>query len=89
MRNQYGGPCYRCSEWVSPGDGHFEHHNGGWRTQHASCAIEFRGTPDPVRDAAMQAARERRDAIRAQGTGKAAQQARKRIKDRETTRCAS
>lgn len=49
MRNQYAGTCYRCGKTVSPGEGHFERHAGGWRTQHASCAIRFRGmTPDAV-----------------------------------------
>ena len=42
MRNKYAGPCYRCGQTVAPGDGHFERHNGGWRTQHADCAIEHR-----------------------------------------------
>ena len=36
-RNQYGGDCYRCGEWVKPGDGHFERVIGkGWRVQHAA-----------------------------------------------------
>jgi len=42
MRNKYAGPCYRCGDTVKAGDGHFERHQGGWRTQHASCAIEHR-----------------------------------------------
>ncbi len=42
MRNKYPGFCYRCGEPVKVGDGHFERHNGGWRTQHASCAIKAR-----------------------------------------------
>lgn len=24
MRNKYGGPCYRCGEYVKPGEGFFE-----------------------------------------------------------------
>jgi hypothetical protein len=44
MRNKYAGTCYRCGQTVAPGDGHFERHNGGWRTQHADCAIEHRST---------------------------------------------
>lgn len=35
MRNRFGGDCYKCGLWVAPGTGHFERHNGGWRTQHA------------------------------------------------------
>lgn len=42
MRNRFAGTCYRCGKSVAPGDGHFERHQGGWRTQHASCAIEHR-----------------------------------------------
>jgi hypothetical protein len=44
MRNQYPGKCYRCGETVAAGAGHFERHNGGWRTQHANCAIVHRRT---------------------------------------------
>ena len=43
MRNRYPGICYRCKEPVAIGAGHFERHNGGWRTQHANCAILHRG----------------------------------------------
>jgi len=42
MRNQYPGTCYRCNRRVNVGEGHFERHNGGWRTQHAHCAIQHR-----------------------------------------------
>lgn len=42
MRNKYPGTCYRCNRPVAAGDGHFERHNGGWRTQHAHCAIQHR-----------------------------------------------
>lgn len=42
MRNKYAGTCYRCGGHVAPGAGHFERHNGGWRTQHADCAIKGR-----------------------------------------------
>lgn len=34
-RNQYVGTCYRCGLTVEPGTGHFERHEGKWRTQHA------------------------------------------------------
>lgn len=78
MRNKYPGICYRCGEHVAVGDGHFERFLSGWRTQHATCAIKFRGTPDPAREA-IQEARTQRLAL---GTGKAANRARKRLKDR-------
>jgi hypothetical protein len=42
MRNKYPGTCYRCGKTVEAGAGHFERHNGGWRTQHAGCAISGR-----------------------------------------------
>lgn len=42
MRNQYPGICYRCGETVEAGKGHFERHRGGWRVQHAGCAIRHR-----------------------------------------------
>jgi hypothetical protein len=72
MRNRYPGTCYRCGEHVAVGDGHFERFRGGWRTQHATCAIEMRGTPDLAREADRQQRLERR----ARGTGKSAQRAR-------------
>ena len=54
MRNKYAGPCYRCGEMVAPGEGHFERYQGGWRTQHAACAILWRGKPpSAAREAAM------------------------------------
>lgn len=46
MRNRYPGNCYRCGERVEAGAGHFEKIMGvtrGWRTQHAECAIAYRG----------------------------------------------
>ena len=42
MRNRYAGTCYRCGHRVAPGAGHFERHKGGWRAQHAECAIAYR-----------------------------------------------
>jgi hypothetical protein len=42
MRNKFPGTCYRCSKPVAAGDGHFERWQGGWRTQHADCAILHR-----------------------------------------------
>lgn len=44
MRNKHAGTCYRCGGRVEPGAGHFERHRGGWRVQHATCAIVYRGT---------------------------------------------
>lgn len=49
MRNKYAGTCYRCGQKVDVGEGHFERYDKGfarkgWRTQHASCAIKYRGT---------------------------------------------
>jgi hypothetical protein len=77
MRNNFGGTCYRCQKWVEPGDGHFERFRGGWRVQHAICAIECRGTPDPEREADTLARRQRLS----KGTGRTAQRARKRLRD--------
>lgn len=42
MRNKYAGSCYRCGKLVSPGQGHFERDQGGWKVQHADCAIAAR-----------------------------------------------
>lgn len=81
MRNQHGGTCYRCNEWCAPGDGHFERFRSGWRVQHATCAINFKGTPDPEREA---------DRLRwlrraAEGTGRKAQNARRALRDLQNT----
>jgi len=81
MRNKFPGTCYRCGKPVAVGDGHFERFGHGWRTQHASCAIEHRGTPDPAREALTM----RRDQQRATETGKRAQRARKRLRDQEVS----
>ena len=44
MRNTYAGICYRCGKTVAPREGHFERtKDKKWRTQHASCAIKYRG----------------------------------------------
>ncbi len=75
MRNQYPGECYRCGVTVAAGDGHFERFGHSWRLQHASCAIRFRGTPDIGR----QALNMQNLTVRAAGTGKRAQRARKRL----------
>ncbi len=42
MRNKHPGTCYRCKFRVEAGQGHFERHVGGWRVQHADCAIKAR-----------------------------------------------
>lgn len=81
MRNKYPGRCYRCGTNVAVGQGHFERFAGGWRTQHATCAIAFRGKGDAARDRYNEKQRERHDEIAAQGTGRSAQRARKRIRD--------
>jgi len=44
MRNRFPATCYRCGEQVGVQQGHFERYKGGWRTQHATCAITWRGT---------------------------------------------
>lgn len=44
MRNKYPGICYRCGKQVDARAGHFERYQGGWRLQHATCAIKYRGT---------------------------------------------
>ena len=77
MRNRFPGMCYRCGKRVEVGAGHFERFQGGWRTQHAECAIEFRGVPDLAREAANLV----RLHAQATQTGKAAQKARKRLRD--------
>lgn len=46
VRNKYEGYCYRCGKKVGVGEGHFERFRGGWRTQHASCAIKHRKPKD-------------------------------------------
>ena len=82
MRNKYPGPCYRCNKLVKAGEGHFERFRRGWRLQHASCAIEHRGTPDPAREADTLTRMKRA----AKGTGKPAQRARRRLRDMECTK---
>lgn len=77
MRNRFPGECYRCKAWVQAGEGHFERLGGSWRVQHAACAIEHRGTPDPVRAARQVAIA----TARAQGTGKRANRARKFLRE--------
>lgn len=42
MRNKYKGICYYCGNEVKPKEGHFERHNGEWRTIHADCVFKQR-----------------------------------------------
>lgn len=44
MRNRFPGTCYRCGQLVRKGEGHFERQHDRWQTQHAECAIKYRGT---------------------------------------------
>tara|TARA_R110000782_G_scaffold13392_14_gene39494 strand:+ start:1035 stop:1253 length:219 start_codon:yes stop_codon:yes gene_type:complete len=57
MRNSYKGICFRCGGTVEPGAGHFQKvtktdrrkwpsfpFGVKWITQHAECAIKYRGT---------------------------------------------
>lgn len=81
MRNRYAGTCYRCGRFVGKGEGHFERFEGGWRTQHAGCAIRYRGTLDPAREA-LKLDRMKRNAA---GTGKRAQRARKALRELDAT----
>ncbi len=76
MRNKHGGNCYRCGKWCDPGAGHFELFRGGWRVQHAMCAIEYRGTPDADR----QSDRLKLLKHRAKLTGRQAQRARRELR---------
>lgn len=89
MRNRYPGTCYRCGKTVAAYEGHFERSpvaGEKWRLQHASCAIENRGKPDAARAAHTAAMHQRRlDKWReqAKGTGRTAQRARRKLKDRD------
>lgn len=72
MRNRFPGTCYRCGEPVEAGDGHFEKKRRpfGWRTQHATCAIAYRGTEangNGVRPGSVAEAEEIGRAVRDQG----------------------
>ena len=75
MRNRFPGICYRCGGWVAAGEGHFERMGRIWRTQHATCAIQYRGIPDPVR----QAIKHMRLLDAAKMTGKKGQRARQEL----------
>lgn len=83
MRNKYPGQCYRCGETVAPGAGHFERKpGGGWRTQHAECAITHRGTDLGKEGAteARKAARIKRLHRNAKLTGNVGQRARAELR---------
>jgi len=84
MRNRYPGTCYRCGERVEPGEGHFERLGNSWRTQHADCAIKFRGQPDAARQAETAKQQVRILELKklwAGRTGRKAQRARKYLRD--------
>lgn len=69
MRNKYPGACYRCGGHVEAGAGHFERHRGGWRLQHATCAIQHR----EIKNAALrrlEVDKKRKEAVRARYHGK-------------------
>lgn len=80
MRNRFPGDCYRCGRWCAAGEGHFERLGSAWRVQHAACAIEHRGTPDPAREARSVAQAK----MRASGAGRSAQRARRRLREIES-----
>lgn len=86
MRNRYPGICYRCGKNVEAGAGHFERlPHRGWRVQHADCAIKFRGQADAITEERNRLAARRRhksDEERAMGTGKGAQRARRRLREK-------
>lgn len=50
MGNKFPGVCYRCQKEVVPGAGHFERYMGGWRVQHASCAITARKAKEQAQE---------------------------------------
>ncbi len=79
MRNKFPGTCYRCDGHVAAGEGHFERFRGGWRVQHASCAIEHRGERDPERWADTISRWKRQ----AEGAGPKARKARQRLRNLE------
>ena len=91
MRNKYSGSCLRCKETVGAGQGHFQKLGNTWVVQHASCAIKHRGTEFGMTVAQL-AMREddkrrqweftvRRWRNKAKGSGKAAQRARRNLRD--------
>lgn len=87
MRNKFPGTCYRCGKTVEAGQGHFEKtpFTKFWRVQHATCAITYRGT-DVGKEGETerrQAWQRRKDEAAAQGTGRRAQNARRRLRTRE------
>ena len=51
MRNKYPGTCYFCWKPVAKGDGHFERHNGGWRTIHVQCVTRQRTEKQEAKNA--------------------------------------
>lgn len=83
MRNKHPGTCYRCGEHCPAGEGHFERKpGGGWRVQHADCAIKHRGTDvgKPGESDKREAMRLARLRAQAGQTGKKGQRARYRLR---------
>lgn len=78
-RNMHPATCYRCGQLVPAGEGHYERVHprrmqrlqlrpgGKWVTQHAACAIAYRGTnhtvanPFPLSSAQLNAMSEAAD----------------------------
>lgn len=92
MRNRYPGQCYRCNTQVAPGAGHFERVCGKWLTQHAECAIKYRGTEVGVDLEARHRQREflaQRQIeiwkVKARGTGSSANKARRALRLKNIT----
>ena len=79
MRNKYPGTCYRCGRHCGAGEGHFERYRGGWRVQHAICAIEARASDEIT----PENREERIEWLRhhALKTGKKAQRARRQLRE--------
>ena len=61
VRNKYPGICYRCAKPVAVGEGHFERHAGGWRTQHVECCILSRREAEQRKKRKEEEAERKRD----------------------------
>lgn len=75
MTNRYPAMCYRCGGRCEIGEGRSERFKGGWRTQHASCALLYRDKPED--------GHVREYAALAQGVGPAARRARAKLRRME------
>ena len=92
MRNKYPGQCYRCNMTVRSGEGHFQRVDRKWLTQHAECAIKYRGTEVGVdleaRDQQRKFLAQRQIEIwkvKARGTGSNASKARRALRLKNIT----